>query len=117
MNANRYMKACLQTADRSDLERLRLECALGLCCEAGRLAKQMPQNFLYGHKPDKCYMIDKLGDMAWYLAVLCDAIGSDLDTVMEENMKKLEQMKQHYPDGFDGEKRIHRKEYEQHEVR
>lgn len=114
MNANRYMKACLQTADRSDLERLRLECALGLCCEAGRLARQISQNFLYGHKQDKCYMIDKLGDMAWYLAVLCDAIGSDLDMIMEENLKKLEQR---YPDGFDSEKSIHRKEYEQHEVR
>ena len=114
MNANRYMRACLQTADRSDLERLQVECALDLCSEAGRLARQMLQNFLYGHKPDKRYMIDKLGDTAWCLAVLCDAIGSDLDMIMEENLKKLEQR---YPDGFDREKSIHRKEYEQHEVR
>ena len=113
MNANRYMRACLQTADRSDLERLQLECALDLCSEAGRLARQMLQNFLYGHKPDKRYMIDKLGDTAWCLAVLCDAIGSDLDMIMEENLKKLEQR---YPEGFDGEKHIHKKEYEQHEV-
>ena len=49
----------------------------------------------------------RLGDVAWYLAVLCDAIGSDLDTVMEENLKKLEQR---YPEGFDPYRSQHRNE-------
>ena len=52
-------------------------------------------------------MIEELGDVAWYLAVLCDAIDSDLDTVMEENLKKLEQR---YPEGFDPYRSQHRNE-------
>lgn len=52
-------------------------------------------------------MIEELGDVAWYLAVLCNAIGSDLDTVMEENLKKLEQR---YPEGFDPYRSQHRNE-------
>ena len=52
-------------------------------------------------------MIEELGDVAWYLAVLCDAIGSDLDTVMEENLKKLDQR---YPEGFDPYRSQHRNE-------
>lgn len=77
MNANRYMRDSLRTADRSNMDRLKLECALGLCGEAGEVA------------------------------VLCDAIGSDLDTVMEENLKKLEQR---YPEGFDPYRSQHRNE-------
>jgi hypothetical protein len=29
MNANRYMRGSLRTADRSNMDRLKLECALG----------------------------------------------------------------------------------------
>lgn len=89
MNANRYMRGSLRTADRSNMDRLKLECALGLCGEAGEVAEQVKKHFFHGHELDKCHMIEELGDVAWYLAVLCDAIGSDLDTVMEENLKKL----------------------------
>lgn len=63
--------------------------------------------FFHGHELDKRHMIEELGDVAWYLAVLCDAIGSDLDTVMEENLKKLEQR---YPEGFDPYRSQHRNE-------
>lgn len=38
MNANRYMRDSLRTADRSNMDRLKLECALGLCGEAGEVA-------------------------------------------------------------------------------
>lgn len=48
-------------------------------------------------------LVERIG----YLAVLCDAIGSDLDTVMEENLKKLEQR---YPEGFDPYRSQHRNE-------
>lgn len=41
MNANRYMRDSLRTADRSNMDRLKLECALGLCGEAGEVAEQV----------------------------------------------------------------------------
>jgi NTP pyrophosphatase (non-canonical NTP hydrolase) len=89
------------------MDRLKLECALGLCGEAGEVAEQVKKHFFHGHELDKRHMIEELGDVAWYLAVLCDAIGSDLDTVMEENLKKLEQR---YPEGFDPYRSQHRNE-------
>ena len=88
MNANRYMRGSLRTADRSNMDRLKLECALGLCGEAGEVAEQVKKHFFHGHELDKRHMIEELGDVAWYFAVLSDAIVSDLDTVMEENLKK-----------------------------
>lgn len=78
-----------------------------LCGEAGEVAEQVKKHFFHGHELDKRHMIEELGDVAWYLAVLCDAIGSDLDTVMEENLKKLEQR---YPEGFDPYRSQHRNE-------
>ena len=81
--------------------------AFGRCGEAGKVAEQVKKHFFHGHELDKRHMIEELGDVAWYLAVLCDAIGSDLDTVMEENLKKLEQR---YPEGFDPYRSQHRNE-------
>lgn len=109
MNANRYMRDSLRTADRSNMDRLKLECALGLCGEAGEVAEQVKKHFFHGHELDKRHMIEELGDVAWYLAISANAIGYDLDTIFEMNVSKL--MKR-YPQGFDPEKSIHRPEYE-----
>lgn len=46
MNANRYMRDSLRTADRSNMDRLKLECALGLCGEAGEVAEQVKKHLL-----------------------------------------------------------------------
>ena len=105
MNANRYMRDALRTADRTSTDRLKLECALGLC---GEVAEQVKKHFFHGHELNKRHMIEELGDVAWYLAVLCSAIGSDLDTVMEENLKKLEKR---YPEGFDPYRSQHRNDF------
>lgn len=50
MNANRYMRGSLRTADRSNMDRLKLECALGLCGEAGEVAEQVKKHFFHGHE-------------------------------------------------------------------
>ena len=42
---------------------------------------------------------------AWYLAVSANAIGYDLETIMQMNVDKL---KARYPDGFDAEHSLHR---------
>ena len=52
MNANRYMRDSLRTADRSNMDRLKLECALGLCGEAGEVAEQVKKHFF--HWRDAC---------------------------------------------------------------
>ena len=50
-------------------------------------------------------MAKELGDVAWYLAVSANAIGYDLETIMQMNVDKL---KARYPDGFDAEHSLHR---------
>lgn len=72
MNANRYMRDSLRTADRSNMDRLKLECALGLCGEAGEVAEQVKKHFFHGHELDKRHMIEVLGDVAgiWPFCVM-----------------------------------------------
>lgn len=105
MDANRYMRGALRTANCSDENKLILQCALGLCGEAGEVAEQVKKHYFHGHRLDKRHMIEELGDVVWYLAVLCDAIGSDLQTVMQQNLIKLEKR---YPAGFDPYRSQHR---------
>ena len=51
------------------------------------------------------HVAKELGDVAWYLAVSANAIGYDLETIMQMNVDKL---KARYPDGFDAEHSLHR---------
>lgn len=51
-------------------------------------------------------MAKELGDVSWYLAVVADALGYDLETIFQMNIDKL---RKRYPDGFDEELSKHRK--------
>ena len=71
MNANRYMRDSLRTADRSNMDRLKLECALGLCGEAGEVAEQVKKHYLMEQADDGWLARKKLKDIGcdieeWY---------------------------------------------------
>ena len=51
-------------------------------------------------------MEKELGDCLWMIAEACDALGTDIDTVMQMNIDKL---KARYPEGFTVENSLHRK--------
>ena len=110
MTGNEYQKAALITANK-DLTTSGLleDGALGLCGESGEVADIVKKTMFQGHPLDKEHIAEELGDVAWYLAISAKAIGYDLDTIFQKNVDKL---KERYPDGFDSEKSIHRKEYE-----
>lgn len=80
---------------------------LGLAGESGECIDMVKKHLFQGHELDKEHMAKELGDIAWYLAVAADSIGYDLESIMQMNVDKL--MKR-YPDGFDVDKSIHRKE-------
>lgn len=106
MTPNDYQQAALRTAP-GDLppERLLLNGLMGLNGEAGEAIDILKKHLFQGHELDTAHMAKELGDVAWYLAVSADAIGYDLETVMQMNVDKL---KVRYPDGFDAEHSLHR---------
>ena len=106
MTPNDYQQAALRTAPK-DLppERLLLNGLMGLNGEAGEAIDILKKHLFQGHELDTAHMAKERGDVAWYLAVSADAIGYDLETVMQMNVDKL---KARYPDGFDAEHSLHR---------
>ncbi len=92
------------------VERL-LTAALGLCAEGGEFTEVVKKMVFQG-KPvndeNIFHMKRELGDICWYLAQACMALGTTFDEVIEMNVEKL---KARYPGGeFDVHYSENRKE-------
>lgn len=108
MTINEYQKAALRTEsmpNNSDKLRI-LQGVMGLSGEAGECLDLYKKYLFQGHDLDKIHMAKELGDVAWYLAVCADAIGYDLETVLQINIEKLSKR---YPDKFESGLSKHRK--------
>lgn len=70
----------------------------GLSGEAGEL-HDMIKKWIFHEKPlDEEHAKKELGDVMWYVAMMCYSFGWDLDEIMQKNIDKL---KARYPEGFD----------------
>lgn len=80
---------------------------LGLSGEVGEL-NDMIKKWIFHEKPfDEEHAKKELGDVMWYVAMMCESFGWDLDEIMQMNVDKL---KARYPQGFDVELANNRKE-------
>ncbi len=125
MQINEYQKLAMRTNDGKCTARVRekiaesyrapaftvpapgelLNGALGLTGEAGEVADMIKKHIFHGHDLDKGALIKEIGDVCWYVALLCTSIGVDMASVMERNIEKL---KTRYPEGFSSEASINR---------
>ena len=80
---------------------------LGLTGEAGEVADIVKKHIFHGHELDRKELIKELGDVCWYLALLCHALDVPLDVVMISNIEKL---RNRYPEGFSETASINRTE-------
>ena len=80
---------------------------LGLSGEVGEF-NDMVKKWIFHEKPlDEEHAQKEIGDVMWYVAMICHSFGWDLDKIMQQNIDKL---KARYPEGFDVDKSAHRKE-------
>jgi NTP pyrophosphatase (non-canonical NTP hydrolase) len=106
MDANEYQRLAMRTADPGQSrERRLLNAALGLCGEAGEFADSIKKAEFHGHPLDCPDLEKELGDVLWYVAQACEALGLELSTVMQTNIEKL---RRRYPDGFSSERSLQR---------
>src|SRR3989344_3093751 len=96
-NLKEYQKFCQKTALKfKDKEKEILTWGLGVAGEAGDIAGCIKKTI--SHKNDqKAGIKENIGDALWYLAMICNHFGWDLDEVLGENIQKL---KKRYPEGF-----------------
>lgn len=84
-----------------------LNACLGLSGEVGEL-NDMIKKWIFHEKPlDLEHAKKELGDVMWYVAMMCESFGWNLDEIMQMNVDKL---KARYPQGFDVELANNRKE-------
>lgn len=105
MTGTEYQQKAIRTAQGITEWDLLQNGVMGLCGEAGECIDVVKKYLYQGHKLDKLKLKDELGDVLWYVAITCQALGITLDDVMEHNVKKL---LLRYPDGFEAERSIHR---------
>ena len=75
-----------------------LNACLGLSGEVGEFNDMIKKWIFHEKDLDEEHLKKELGDIMWYIAMMCHAFRWDLDEIMEMNIDKL---KARYPKGFD----------------
>lgn len=95
MTGNEYQQLAMRTATLKCFDPA--NAALGLAGEAGEVADEVKKFLYQGREWDAEKIIEELGDVLWYVALMAEYFGAPLDFVMEYNIDKL---RKRYPDGF-----------------
>lgn len=104
MTGKEYQKLAMRTANgRFEI----INGCLGLAGETGEVLDHIKKCVYQGHELNKYKLEEELGDVMWYVALMCEALQLNLDAVMAQNIKKLEKR---YPNGFEVERSVNRDE-------
>ncbi|MBU2540068.1 nucleoside triphosphate pyrophosphohydrolase family protein [Patescibacteria group bacterium] len=97
MNLKDYQKLCKTTSKKfKDKEKEIMTWGLGISGEAGDVAGCIKKT--YSQNDDQKNGIrENLGDTMWYIAMICNFYGWNLNDVLKENINKL---KKRHPKGF-----------------
>jgi len=107
MTLNEYQEQAARTINHSNHKAEIIRHALhGLTAEVGEL-HGIYQKKYQGHPDTEEHKMKECGDILWMLAEYCTGNGWTLDDVAVLNIAKL---RERYPDGFDPEKSLHRKD-------
>ena len=133
MNGNEYQKLAMRTNDGKATDRLNdkiemieffkdakagkpaekydlggiFNAAFGLSGEVGEFNDMLKKWVFHEKELDVVHAKKELGDIMWYVAMMCHSFGWELDEILQMNVDKL---KARYPDGFDVNLANNRKE-------
>lgn len=71
--------------------------AQGMATEVGEFTDVLKRWLHYASPIDEVNMAEEVGDLLWYVAQACNALGIDLNAVMAKNIDKL---RARFPDKF-----------------
>ena len=79
--------------------------AIGIATEAGELLDALKRSIYYGQPLDRTNLVEELGDLEWYMAILREALGVTQGEVQRINIEKL---RARYPEKFTSLHALHR---------
>ena len=127
MTAKEYQRLAMRTNDGHQSERLNkfvnpessaahngcavkvgdlINGVMGLNGEAGEVIDLVKKSVFHGHDFEIEALEKEIGDVCWYVAMICHALNINLEDVMKKNIAKL---KIRYPDGFSEDESRNRK--------
>ena len=77
----------------------------GIATETGELLDMLKKHINYGKDFDRVNAIEEVGDVFWYLAIICDELGISFEEAQRINIRKL---KKRYGEKYSNEKAINR---------
>lgn len=104
LNFDEYQKLATKTAGSHRGERKQYA-TLGIASEAGEIAEIVKHVLYHGHAYDEKHLVEELGDLLWYIAVLANEFELSLSLIAEKNLEKLAKR---YPNGFSEERSVNR---------
>ena len=78
---------------------------LGLASEVGEIADALKKHIIYGKALDQINVMEEVGDLTWYEALILSATKFHFTDAFERNIAKL---KKHFGDKFSEEKALNR---------
>ncbi len=112
MNANHYQSAVERTMKKpggftppTQEQLAMLNFAMGMAGESGEACDLIKKHVFHGHEINLDKIMKEIGDVTWYCAALCAAIGFSFEEVLAANVEKLQKR---YPEGFSSERSINR---------
>jgi len=66
-----------------------LHACMGLTTETGELTDQLKKHIFYGKPLDEVNLIEELGDLFWYAAILAMALDTNFEEIWRINIAKL----------------------------
>lgn len=111
MTGKEYQNLAMRTNDGMETTRLAkslsfsgadmggvLNGCLGLSGETGEFCDIIKKAVFHEKEFDEEHAKKELGDCLWYVAMICESFGWNLEEIMQMNIDKL---KARYPNGFD----------------
>ncbi len=110
MTATEYQDGVEKTRNKfcSEEDEMKNYC-LGMSSEVGELIGAIKHHLFHNWELDKPNIVEEMGDIIWYITALARTLNIDLNEILDYNLIKL---RERYPDGFDPQKSIDRKEHQ-----
>jgi len=103
-----YTQFVVRTCGATDDKDRFILAALGIAGEAGEVADLAKKLLSHGYQEGHAVKFrEELGDLLWYIALMCDILGFPLENVLAANVEKL---RKRYPEGWSVERSINRGE-------
>lgn len=104
MSPDEYQEAAIRSEsdspglfERMEIVNREVHACMGIQTEAGELCDVYKKYLFYNKPIDRTNVIEEMGDLLWYMALLADSVGTSLEECMIRNIAKL---RARYPEKF-----------------